>query len=381
MTIHRRDLPVALSIGIMAWNEEESIRVTLDSLFGQTIFAWLAARGSGCEVVVLANGCTDGTVRVSRHAIEEAGRAGRFPGGSGARVEDIAQPGRNNAWNRFVHGYSGRETRYICLMDADIVFNRPDTLELVLAELERNPHLGAASDTPVKDIALKERPSMRERISIATSEMTGTIEGRLNGMLYCIRAPIARNLYLPRDVVANDDGFFKAAICTDFFRVPLDPSRVVSVGAATHLYQPYLSLRDVLNNQKRQMIGQTTVHVIIGYVQALPEAERADLAATLRANEESDPDWLKRLIEAHVARRPHFWSLFPGILGFRWRRLARMRGIRKVTHFPAALAGFLVTLAACWNASRFLRRGVSTYWPKTARATLVAAPPAGKASL
>jgi hypothetical protein len=38
---------------------------------------------------------------------------------------------------------------------------------------------------------------------------------------------------------------------------------VVSVRGATHLYEPYLSLRDVLNNQKRQMIGQTTVHVAI----------------------------------------------------------------------------------------------------------------------
>jgi hypothetical protein len=61
------------------------------------------------------------------------------------------------------------------------------------------------------------------------------------------------------------------------------------------------------------------------------------------------------------------------ILGFRWRRLGRMRGIRRLTHFPAAAAGFAITLVACWQASRFLRRGMSAYWPKTARQTILPA--------
>jgi glycosyltransferase involved in cell wall biosynthesis len=379
MTHPGTDFPLTLSIGIMAWNEEGSLGPMLESLFGQTVFGRLSSRGEGCEVVCLANGCTDRTVEVARETIAELRQANRIPPGSSARVEDIRQPGRNNAWNRFVHEFSGRATRYICLMDADILFNRADTMELVVAALEGNPLLGAASDTPVKDIAIKGRPTLRERLSLATSDMTGTIEGKLNGMLYCMRSAIARNLYLPRDVVANDDGFFKEAICTDFFRAPADPRKVVSVAGATHLYQPYLSLRDVLNNQKRQMIGQTTVHVVIAYVKALPEADRAGLAATLRRLEERDPNWLKELIEAHLERERFFWRLFPGILGFRWRRLARMRGTAKITHFPAAAAGFALTLVACWKASRFLRGGVSTYWPKTTRsAPLTTQQAAGK---
>ena len=110
---------------------------------------------------------------------------------------------------------------------------------------------------------------MRERLSLATSEMTATIPGRLNGMLYCLRSEIARNLYVPRDLLANDDGFFKAAICTDFFRAPLDSGRVAIVSGATHLYEPYLAVADVLNNQKRQMIGQTAVFVIVEYLKSL----------------------------------------------------------------------------------------------------------------
>lgn len=375
MSIPQNGAPVGLSIGILAWNEESAIGPMLASLFNQTIFEHLAARGERCEIVCLANGCTDRTVAVAGEIFLRQQREHPARRGLSAWVADIPAPGRNQAWNRFVHEFSAREARFLCVMDADIVFNRPDTLELVLHELECHPHLGGASDTPVKNIGITGRPSLRERLSLATSEMTGTIAGRLNGMLYCLRAAIARNLYLPRDVVANDDGFFKAAICTNFFRAPLDPSKVVSVRAATHLYEPYLSWRDILNNQKRQMIGQTTVYVIVEYLMSLPEAERAQLAHTLRQHEARDPDWLKKLINAHLSRTRFFWQLFPGILGFRWRRLGQMRGLRKLTHFPAAAAGFVVTIIACAQASRFLRRGVSTYWPKTARSTILVAPP------
>ena len=126
---------------------------------------------------------------------------------------------------------------------------------------------------------------------------------------------------------------------------------------ATHLYEPYLSLRDVLNNQKRQMIGQTTVHVIVELPADPARSGPRQSRATLRSLEVRDPDWLKKLIDAHVVRTRRFWRLFPGILGFRWRRVGQMRGMRRLTHLPAAAAGFGVTLVACWQAARFLRRG------------------------
>jgi len=374
MSTSTSEFPVALSIGIMAWNEEASIVPMLQSLFQQSIFAHLAFRGERCEVVCLANGCTDRTVAVTREIFAAMNRDHPARRGLLARVEDIATPGRNNAWNRFVHEFSARETRFICLMDADIVFNRTDTIALVLRELERQPRLGGASDWPVKQLAIPGRPTWRERLSLATSDMTGTIPGRLNGMLYCLRAGIARNLFLPRDVLANDDGFFKAAICTDFFRAPMNPTKVVSVREATHLYEPYLSLRAVLNNQKRQMIGQATVHVIIAYLYTLTVTDRVQLAATLRRLETLDPDWLKKLIAAHVARTRYFWRLFPGILGFRWRRLWGMPGSQRLTHLPAAVAGFGVTLIASWQAARFLRRGVANFWPKVERQSILTAP-------
>src|SRR4051812_48260529 len=90
--------PIVLSIGIMAWNEEASIGPMLASLFGQSIFAHLAARGERCEVVCLANGCSDRTVAVAAEIFARMEREHPARAGLAARAEDIETPGRNNAW-------------------------------------------------------------------------------------------------------------------------------------------------------------------------------------------------------------------------------------------------------------------------------------------
>lgn len=369
--------PVVLSIGIMAWNEEESIRTTLESLFRQSVFEKFAARHEQVEVLVLANGCTDRTVPVARDFFALMEREHEWPEGFTARVIEIAQPGRNNAWNRFVHEFSAVEARFIALMDADIVFHHRDTIYSLVATMERRPNICATSSRQCKDLLFKERKSVMERISLATSTMTGTIQGQITGQLYCMRARIARNLYLPRDLSANDDGFFKQAICTDFFSRELDPSRIQLAPDAAHIYEAYIALKDILNNQKRQMIGQTGVHVLVEYVKTLSFEERRNLAETLRQHEARDPDWLKKLISQHLRKNRFFWQLFPGLLTFRFRRCFKLPGLRKVTHLPAAAAGFVVTMIACARANRTLRSGATQYWPKPTRQTILTVPQVG----
>jgi len=64
-------------------------------------------------------------------------------------------------------------------------------------------------------------------------------------------------------------------------------------------------------------------------------------------------------------------------LTFRFKRLGKLPGLQKITHAPAAVAGFLVTLIASWRAFRFLKSGMSQYWPKASRGSLVTAPGMG----
>jgi glycosyltransferase involved in cell wall biosynthesis len=366
--------PVVLSLGMMAWNEEESILTTLESLFQQSVFKKLRARDEQMEFLVLANGCSDRTVPLAREFLDRMAREHPWARGFTARVIDIPEPGRNNAWNRFVHEFSAREARFIGLVDADIVFNHPDTIYNLFAAMERNPHLLATSGRQRKDILFKPRKTVWDRISIATSDMTGTIEGRISGQLYCLRGTVARNLYLPRDLSANDDGFFKQVICSDWLTAPLDASHIVTVPDAEHIYEAYVAPRDILNNQKRQMIGQTCVHVLLEYLKTLSFEDRRDLANTLKRHESRDPDWLKKLLSAHLREQRYFWRLFPGLVTFRFKRLWKMRGLRKLTHLPAACAGFVVTMIACYRAHKTLRSGATQYWPKPTRQTILSMP-------
>jgi glycosyltransferase involved in cell wall biosynthesis len=358
---------VCFSLGIMAWNEETSIRQTLESLFQQSVFQKLALRHERCELFCLANGCTDGTVALASELFQRLTREHPYGQVITARVVDIPEPGRNNAWNRFVHEFSAPEARFVYLMDADIVFHHHDTLYNLLATLERNPRAGVSTGRQHKSIEFKGKKSLRDRISLAISAMNGTLEGCFSGQLYCMRAGIARNLYLPRDLSANDDGFFKAAICTNFFNEKLDVRRVVNAPHAAHVYEAYLGVPEVLNNQKRQMIGQASVYVLVEYLKTLTPVERTNLAEALRERERSDPEWLRKLLDQHLARARFFWRLFPGILTFRFRRLWKLKGMRKLTHFPAALMGLAVTLIACARAFQFLKKGQTNYWPKAGR--------------
>jgi len=361
----------------MAWNEEDSICTTLDSLFRQSIFQKLASRNQVCEIVVVANGCTDRTVQVARDYLDRVAETHVWTDGFVARVVDVPEPGKCNAWNRFVHEFSSLQARFICLMDADIVFHHRDTIFNLMATLERRPHVSATSGRQCKDILFKPRKTLRDRISLATSSMSSNAPGMICGQLYCLRASVARNIYLPRGLAAVEDGFIKAVVCTDFFTREGDPWRVITVRDAAHIFEAYLSVRSVLNNQKRQMIGQTIVHVLVEYLRTLSREEKRTFADTLRRFEQRDPDWVKGLVDQHIASTTFFWGLFPHVLTFRFRRLWKQRGWRKLTHLPAATVGFFVTTVACWRAHRSLKRGLTHYWPKAERQTILSVPQLG----
>ncbi len=361
--------PIApkVSIAVRAWNEEAVIRRTLENLFEQNIFEELAKRGERAEVVCIPNGCTDDTPLIALEVFIEQKKKHPFAKSFSCRVESIAQAGRNNTWNAYVHEIANRSAEFLFIMDSDILFNRRETLFNMLSVLLENSEAQIASDVQIKDIALKKRKSLRDRISLATSTMTRQTEGQMTGQLYCIRAEVARKIWLPKDLGAPDDGFIKAIVCTNFFTEKLNPRRILTAPNASHIFEAYTSPLEILKNQKRQMIGQTTVHLLVDkYLKDLPLEQKENLAATLRQNDERNPNWLAQLIAEHL-RGKRFWQLFPDALTFRFNRWRKLKGLQRVTHFPAACAGFLVTMIALFRAHRHFKRGQMHYWPKASR--------------
>src|SRR2546423_4848023 len=267
-------VPACISIGILAWNEEEAIGLTLASLFRQSLFAELKRRQLHCEIICVANGCTDRTAAVAQETFQEQTRSHPFKETFSCRSLNIVERGKTNAWNLFVHSLSAKTASILFLMDGDIVLHHPETLWNMHAVLLNNLKAAIATDQPLKDIAFRQHPSLRGQLSLATSHMTQSGAAQLTGQLYCIRTEVARNIYLPRDLVACEDGFIKALTCTHFLTREVDSGRIAVATDASHIFQAYTSVGDILRNQKRQMIGQTIVHILAdGYLKGLPLEE------------------------------------------------------------------------------------------------------------
>ncbi len=358
-----------ISIGIIAWNEESAVRAMLQSLFEQTLFSELAARQLACEILLLANGCTDRTASIASEIFEGQLRNHPFRSAFSCQVIDLAERGKLNAWNRYVHEFSAKSAQYLFLADADIVLHAPATLWNMFSALENNSKASISTDSPIKDVALRRYKGPLTLLSLAASRMTQSADAQLTGQLYCIKASVARNIYMPRDLAACEDGFIKSLACTYFLTRPVSPSRIAIAPDASHVFEAYKSPRAILNNQKRQIIGQTIVHLLIDrHLPQLTLEQKLSLADTLRAREAADPDWLKRIIDEHVRSIKYPWQLIPGIVSFRFQRLAKMKPFARLTHFPVAIAGFLISMIACFRAFRALRRGSISYWPgKTVR--------------
>ncbi|HMJ65454.1 MAG TPA: glycosyltransferase family 2 protein [Candidatus Binatia bacterium] len=357
---------IRLSIGIIVRNEQDAIGAMLESLFRQTLFEELTKRGWLCEIICVANGCTDNTVEIAQKMFQEQSASHPFAEAFQCQVVPLARPGKLHAWNQFVHRLSAREAECLILSDGDIVVHNPATLWNMYATLQTNKSASVATDEPLKDISFRRSKTWRERISLATSRMTQSLPAQLSGQLYCIRTPVARNIYLPRDLMACEDGFIKTLVCTFFLTRPGVPSRVMRAADASHVFQAYMGLLEILRNQKRQMIGQTIVHVLVDeYLPTLRLEERLNLAETLHDKDRFDPDWLRRLIRAHMQRTRHFWHLFPDALSFRFMRLDGIKGFHKLAHLPAGILGLGISVFSCWLAYHFLKDGFETYWPDT----------------
>lgn len=356
---------IAVSIGILARNEETRLGSGLAGLFRQTLFGELARRGERVEVWCVANACTDDTAAVAERYFHEAAATHPHAAAFLANAVSVRTPGKINAWNLFVHEISAAESRCLILMDADIRLGEDTTLWNLFQGLEENPLAQVAVGEPVKDIALKSAPTWRERISLATSRLTQGSGPQLTGQLYAIRAGTARRIRLPRDLAACEDGFIKNIVCTDFLVKETESSRLLRVPGASHVFEAYVSAGQILRNQKRQMIGQTFVHLLLDrYLPALCQREGLSLGDGVRKLDTEDPRWLRRLVRYHVNGTKHFWELFPGVCTFRYERWINRPPGERVKYFPAMVVGSIVTAISAWMAWHALRRGLLEYWPE-----------------
>src|SRR6185295_8324404 len=94
-----RPRKIAVSIGLLARNEESRIPDALATLFRQTLFAELDRRGQRAEIWCVANACTDDTAAVAARIFQAQDRTHPHSEAFLANAVSVATPGKINAWN------------------------------------------------------------------------------------------------------------------------------------------------------------------------------------------------------------------------------------------------------------------------------------------
>jgi hypothetical protein len=342
-----------VSIGILAHDEERGIAATLDSLFGQDVFERFDT-----EVVIVANGCSDATAETARRALGR--HRERWSVRGTARVEELPVPGKANAWNEFVHRISARDAAVLVLADADIWFLSDDTISTMLETLFRTPGAVVCVDRPVKDIELREKRTLLERVLAAATPSIDPADVPLCGQLYCSRSDALRLVHLPPEIQV-DDGFIRALLLTQGFTAPEDRSRIVLSPGAAHGFASVATLRELLRHE-RWVVAGSIVNMLLFQkfgAEAHPGCGAVEL---MRAWRMRDPDWLPRFIQGCVRERG--WRLLPAPWWTRrWSRLRGLAPSRWLARLPITVAAATFDAMVFLSAIYQVRRGRGyRYW-------------------
>ena len=357
-----------LSVGVVAWNEESSIVSALQSILKQTIFRNARSLGFETELIVIANGCTDNTVEVTESFFESA--RGEFPQISGVRLrlEIVPEAGFANAWNLLAHTCSRPDADFIYFVNADIVINQAEAFEWMLNELQKNSGVQVVSPVGRKHIEAAKCKSLCDRLNLAVTRFTEKNQTeQVRGHCFCARAAAMRSVWLPKRFPGAVDGAFKRMIISNMASTEDKPSRIGLARNAGYTFEAYRTFRDIYYRRVRLFVGQTFIETLMRHLKTMrAEQPNLNLAAYLRARDETDPSWLHRLVQLNIHVKGLFATMPSPWFRFRFWKNPKPGVFKKLGMLPVAVIAFVfdvpVFLAAAWR----LKTGhVSDVWKDT----------------
>jgi glycosyltransferase involved in cell wall biosynthesis len=128
----QRSQGIKASVAVFAYNEQGSIERCI-----QSVLSGRARTSQSIEIHVLANGCTDQTVKVSK----ELGNRDRR-----IKTHSIAYGDKSNAWNFYVHNAAPSADIH-CFIDGDVRCTE-DAVMLSRDVLKEAPHLNGLAGAP-----------------------------------------------------------------------------------------------------------------------------------------------------------------------------------------------------------------------------------------
>ena len=341
--------PMIISLGILARNEAGTIESLFSGLMEQTLLTDAGRLGWIVEVICVPNGCTDQTAKVAERSMAEM--CGQLGPAVRGRVEPLAEAGKANAWNRFTHELSSAQASLLVLLDADIRFVERDTLIRLVRLLEEQPDADVSTPMPIKDIASRQHKGLMVRALLTISHVAQAGPNAICGQLYAARAPVLRQVWMPRELLV-EDGFLRAMIVTDRFTKQDDPSRIRRDPDATYVFDAYTSLRDLFHHERRLVMGTAMNSYLFGMLWSLGDG--VDAGQWIRKRDTEDATWFSTQWASHA--RAHRWLMPAKAWRHRLDNLRNLPLMQRIRSAPVVVAASLFTLLVHIAANRRLKR-------------------------
>lgn len=177
-----------ITIGILGYNEEYGITHLLKSLQNQT----LLHHSPNLEVIVVSNGSQDDTAAVARQNLAPLKSLG-----VSCQVVELPTADKCNAWNHLIHTIAQAADCYI-LLDADVILTHVDSLQALVKALDAHPDCRLCGGKVING--------------------KGEAVPYIDGKCYAIRGEIARTIYIPNGVVADDTYIFSTVV-TNWYEI------------------------------------------------------------------------------------------------------------------------------------------------------------------
>jgi biofilm PGA synthesis N-glycosyltransferase PgaC len=180
-----------LTIGVCAYNEEKNIKALLGDILNQT------GLPQDSEVIVVASGCTDNTVRIVREVADMDPRV--------ELIEEKNRTGKTNAINLILANCSAE---LLVLVGADIRLHKDSVSEILRAISDER--VAVAGGLPVVENSGSSEVAKSAAIIWRVMRQTMTELGSAGelsfvmGELYCFRTNLLE--HIPPEVV-NDDAY------------------------------------------------------------------------------------------------------------------------------------------------------------------------------
>lgn len=286
---------IVIDVGVFAHNEELSIGRTLSDLINQSIFSH---DNVDIRLVVLINGSTDDTEKISKRALAESTHLN-------ACVVPLDQPGKSRTWNKFVHSISRTEADYLICCDADIRLVSVQALEKLVGFINDRPSLHAVPSKPVKDLQSQVVLSISEKMILASSSSLDNWKNSICGQLYIARTETLRTIWLPIGLPV-EDGFVRAMILTNNFSERENVERIDSDDSIYHIYESERSLIGLVRHQIRIVIGSAINSAIFSRLRRENYANRPAFICQIA----KDENWLQNFLASELPILPHGWVPF-----------------------------------------------------------------------